>query len=185
MADLNPTQGSLLGFLTDGPMTGWDLLQHVQGGLARFWNITPSHVYRELRVLEARKLVKAGRPGVRDRRPFTITPAGRRAFQAWVTKEPGPEQIRFPLLVTLWFGRHVPPATRARFLDASRADHERRLALYERIAAPDAHTGAVLAFGVAYERAVLAWLDDLRRGPECEPPPGSEPAVPDGVTGTT
>lgn len=179
MAALNPTQGSLLGFLADGPMTGWDLLQRVEGGLGRFWNITPSHVYRELQALEARKLVKAGPPGVRDRRPFTITAAGRRAFQAWVTKDPGPEQIRFPLLVTLWFGRHVDPATRDRFLEASRADHEQRLALYERIVAPDEHTAAVLAFGVAYERAVLGWLDELRRAPASSP--GARDAGPGGA----
>jgi DNA-binding PadR family transcriptional regulator len=183
VADLNPTQGSLLGFLADGPMTGWDLLQRVEGGLGRFWNITPSHVYRELQALEARKLVKAGPPGVRDRRPFTITAAGRRAFQAWVTKDPGREQIRFPLLVTLWFGRHLDPATRARFLDVSRADHEQRLALYEGIVAPDPHTGAVLAFGVAYERAVLGWLDDLRRPPA--PTTGSEAAATEGASGAS
>jgi len=57
---LNATQGSLLGFLNDGPASGWELLQKVEGGLSRFWNVTPSHLYRELRVLERRKLVKAG-----------------------------------------------------------------------------------------------------------------------------
>ena len=61
--ELNATQGSLLGFLHDGPKTGWDLLQQVEGVLDRFWNITPSHVYRELRALEERGLVKAGDPG--------------------------------------------------------------------------------------------------------------------------
>ena len=158
---LNATQGSLLGFLNDGPASGWELLQKVEGGLSRFWNVTPSHLYRELRVLERRKLVKAGSPGVRERRPFTITPAGRKAFRAWIAQPPGPEQIRFPLLVTLWFGRHLDRQTLSRFLTLSRQDHEQRLGLYERILAPDDHVGAVVAFGIAYERAVLDWLDDL------------------------
>jgi len=57
--DLNATQGSLLGFLHDGPKTGWDLLQEVSATLSRFWSVTPSHVYRELQNLERRKLVKA------------------------------------------------------------------------------------------------------------------------------
>ena len=63
--DLNATQGSLLGFLHDGPKTGWDLLQEVSATLSRFWSVTPSHVYRELQNLERRKLVKPkprGRP---------------------------------------------------------------------------------------------------------------------------
>ena len=163
MAGLNATQGSLLGFLFDQPRTGWELLQEVERGLSRFWNVTPSHVYRELRTLEERALVRAGEPGVRDRRPFTITAAGRRAFEEWIRREPGPEQIRMPLLVKLWFGQHLDRETLAGFVDASRADHEQRLRLYERIAAPDEGTAAVVAFGVAYETAVLGWLDELHR----------------------
>jgi DNA-binding PadR family transcriptional regulator len=158
---LNATQGSLLGFLYDGPATGWELLQKVEGGLSRFWNVTPSHVYRELRTLEERKLVKSGSPGVRERRPVTITGAGRRAFRAWIAQPPGPEQIRFPLLVTLWFGRHLERETLSRFLTLTRHDQEERLRLYERVSVPDAHMGAVVAFGIAYERAVLEWLDGL------------------------
>ena len=170
---LNATQGSLLGFLHDGPRTGWDLLQEVEGGLSRFWNITSSHVYRELRTLEAQRLIQAGPPGARDRRPFTITAAGRRAFRAWIAREPAPEQIRFPLLVTLWFGRHLEPDTLAGFLDASRREHEQRLHLYRAVAGRvppgDPHTSAVVGFGLAYEQAVLGWLDDLRASPRVRP----------------
>jgi DNA-binding PadR family transcriptional regulator len=160
--DLNATQGSLLGFLYDDPHSGWELLRQVEGGLSRFWNVTPSHVYRELRALEDRKLVKAGVPGVRERRRFTITPAGKKAFKAWISTEPGPEQIRFPLLVTLWFGRHLAPETLAGFLDASRHEHDQRLRFYQSISAPEPEIGAVIAFGIAYESAVLEWLDGLR-----------------------
>lgn len=158
---LNATQGSLLGLLHDGPKTGWDLLQEAEAGLARFWNVTPSHLYRELHTLEERKLIAAGAPGVRDRRPFRITAAGRRAFKAWMAEEPGPEQLRFPLLVKLWFGRHLDDDPLAAFIDASRKDHEERLRLYESIDAPDRFTASVIAFGMAYERAVLGWLSDL------------------------
>ena len=162
-AELNATQGSLLGLLYDGPATGWELLQQVEAGLSRFWNVTPSHVYRELRALEGRKLLKAGNPGIRERRPFTITAAGRKAFRTWIGQPPGPEQIRFPLLVTLWFGRHLDRETLKRFLSLTREDHEQRLRLYEHLSAPDSDVGAVLAFGIAYERAVLEWLEGLEQ----------------------
>jgi DNA-binding MarR family transcriptional regulator len=170
VVDLNATQGSLLGFLHEGPKTGWDLLQDVERGLARFWNITPSHVYRELRTLEADGLVKAGKPGARDRRPFTITAAGRRAFAKWIAQEPGTEQIRFPLLVSLWFGRHLTPDALAGFLETSRKEHEARLALYRDVerAMSDDDRAAVVRFGVAYEQAVLAWLDDTMRSERAE-----------------
>ena len=159
--DVNATQGSLLGFLYDGPKTGWDLLQEIERGLARFWNVTPSHVYRELRALEDRGLVTAGRTGVRDRRPFTITAAGKKAFKHWIEQEPGPEQIRNPLLITLWFGRHLDDDTLTAFLESNREVHEKRLRHYEGVTPTDPHTGAVLGFGIAYEKAVIAWIDDL------------------------
>ena len=164
-AGLNATQGSVLGFLCDGPMTGWDVLQHVERGLARFWNVTPSHVYRELRALEERGLIKAQAPGIRDRVAYSITASGRRAFERWISEPPGPEQIRFPLLVTLWFGRHVEPSRLRQFLDDSRDEHARRRSLYESLASAagtDDGRAAVVRFGIAYEDAVIAWLDDLR-----------------------
>ena len=130
--ELNATQGSLLGFLHDGPKTGWDLLQEVEGGLDRFWNITSSHVYRELRTLEDRGLVKAAPPGrANGGRSRSPPPGDAGVPRAGSREPPGPEQIRFPLLVTLWFARHVDPDTLAGFLEASRQDHEQRLALYE------------------------------------------------------
>ena len=48
---LNPTAASLLGFLHQGPMTGWDLAQTVEATIGDFWNVTRSQVYRELRTL--------------------------------------------------------------------------------------------------------------------------------------
>jgi DNA-binding PadR family transcriptional regulator len=162
---LNATQGSLLGFLHDGPKTGWDLLQEASHGLARFWNVTTSHVYRELKALEDRGLIAAGERGARDRRPYAITPAGTAAFAEWIAQEPGPEQIRIPLLVSLWFGRHLDDATVAGFVATHRVAHEERLAVYRDVAAGtagrDPHIDAVVSFGISYEEAFLEWLESL------------------------
>ncbi len=162
MDELNATQGSLLGFLHDEPKTGWDLVREIEAGLGRFWNVTSSHVYRELRRLEASGLVAAGPPGARERRPFAITAAGRRAFQRWLEEPPGPEQIRFPLLVKLWFARHLDPDRLEGFFEGTAKDHESRLAFYrdvERTLDEEDDRTAVVRFGIAYERAVLEWLD--------------------------
>jgi DNA-binding PadR family transcriptional regulator len=165
VAQLNATQASLLGFLHEGPATGWDLLEEVRRGLARFWNVTSSHVYRELKTLEALGLVRAGEPGPRERRPFTITKTGRNAFRRWIRQEPGDEQIRVPLLVTLWFAKHLDDETLAGFLANQRTEHDRRLSEYRSYSAAvagaasvDPHVGAVVDFGIAYEEAFLRWL---------------------------
>jgi DNA-binding PadR family transcriptional regulator len=165
VADLNATQGSLLGFLHDGPLTGWDLIRRVEGGLSRFWNVTSSHVYRELRVLEERGLIEAGDPGVRDRVPSSITGEGRKEFRRWIRRPPGSEQIRFPLLVSLWFGRYLEPSRLASFVEEARVEHAQRLELYESLQghldADEPYRDAVIGFGIAYERAVIDWLDEL------------------------
>jgi DNA-binding PadR family transcriptional regulator len=165
VTELNATGASLLGLLHEGPATGWDLLEQARRGLARFWNMTSSHVYRELKTLETRGLVRAGAPGPRDRRPFSITRSGRTAFAHWIRQEPAHEQMRIPLLVTLWFAKHLDDETLAGFLDVHRAEHEHRLAEYggfiDAVAASDTadpHVGAVVEFGIAYEEAFLGWL---------------------------
>jgi DNA-binding PadR family transcriptional regulator len=168
--ELNATQASLLGFLHDGPKTGWELLQEVEQGLQRFWNVTSSHVYRELRTLETRRLVKARAPGPRDRRPFAITAAGRAAFRAWLSIEPGHEQIRFPLLVTLWFGEHLDRDTLREFVAAHEKEHRARLAMYRGASehADDDFVASVVQFGIEYEKAVLRWLKGLPFAPSAQ-----------------
>jgi DNA-binding PadR family transcriptional regulator len=166
---LNATAASLLGFLHDGPMSGWDLVATAQSRIGDFWSLTQSQVYRELAAMAANGLVEAQERGRRDRRPYAITDAGRAAFAAWVSREPDPETIRFPLLLTVMFGRHVPAERMAAIVAKHRQVHADRLASYEQIDAalpPEAteaepYAIATLRFGIAYERAMLDWFDNL------------------------
>lgn len=164
---LNATAGSLLGFLHWGPMSGWDLAVTADHMIGDFWSLTRSQVYRELAWMAEGGLIEKGEQGARERQPYALTDAGRAAFAAWVSQEPAPESIRFPLLLTISFGRHIPPDRLADFVRRQRAVHAARLAGYvahlteaqreER----DAYREATLAFGLAYERAVLSWFDAL------------------------
>jgi DNA-binding PadR family transcriptional regulator len=166
---LNATAASLLGFLHDGPMSGWDLVATAQSRIGDFWSLTQSQVYRELAAMAADGLVEAQERGRRDRRPYAITDAGRAAFAAWVAREPEPETIRFPFLLTVMFGRHLPPERLAEIVTRHRAVHADRLAAYEQVSAalpPEAaeaepYAIATLTFGIAYERAILGWFDAL------------------------
>src|SRR6266542_6209486 len=130
---LNATAASLLGFLHQGPLTGWDLVETAQREIGDFWSLTRSQVYRELAAMAEAGLVEAGERGPRERRPYRLTQAGRAAFAEWVRREPGPETIRFPLLLTIVFGRHLPPQRLAAMVAEHRARHERQLAEYEKL----------------------------------------------------
>lgn len=195
---LNATAASLLGFLHDGPLTGWDLVQTAQRGIGDFWSLTQSQVYRELAAMAEAGLVEAGERGPRDRRPYALTDAGRAAFAEWVRREPGPESIRFPLLLVILFGRHLPAEQLGGFLARHRSVHASRLAGYERqhreaVAAgareSEPYAIATLEFGIAYERAVLEWFDRLPPKIEVGADPGPDPGgsgpdpAPHGVPG--
>lgn len=164
---LNATAASLLGFLHEGPMTGWGLVERAQERIGDFWTVTRSQVYRELTAMASDALIEAGAREARDRRPYKLTEAGRAAFADWVRQEPGPETIRYPLLLTMAFGRHVPAERMTEFVAAHRAAHADRLASYEwthtELVAEggDPYARATLEFGLVYEKAVLTWFDGL------------------------
>lgn len=166
---LNSTAASLLGFLHDGAMSGWDLVARAEERIGEFWSLTQSQVYRELARMAEDGLVEAGEPGTRARKVYEITEAGRAAFVEWVSRLPGTETIRFPLLLTMAFGRHVPAARLASFLTRHRIVHADRLAAYEkqRDEMPpdyediDPYAVATLDFGIRYEESVLKWFDEL------------------------
>src|SRR5262245_26941426 len=100
---LNATAASLLGFLEHAPMTGGDLLQHVESIIGDFWNVTRSQVYRELKILAELGYVALEEIGPRDRQPYSITAAGRTAFREFIAQRPDPPMMRFPLVLTVFF----------------------------------------------------------------------------------
>ncbi|MEV0246937.1 PadR family transcriptional regulator [Nocardia sp. NPDC050712] len=160
---LNSTAASLLGFLHEGPMSGWDLTNLAQDRIGDFWTITQSQVYRELAAMDAAGLVEKGAVGARDRTPYQITEPGRAVFHEWISRDPGAENIRVPLLLTLAFGDHLDPAHRDRIIAANREIHQKRLDGYLEEEGTDMppHLRATLAFGINYERGVIDWFEQL------------------------
>lgn len=164
----------MLGFLHVGPMSGWDLEHAVQVRIGRFWNVTRSQIYRELRTLETLGYVEAGAIGARSKRPVSITDSGRRAFADWIAREPGPENIRMPMLLTLSFGAYLDEERLVALLAADRLDHQARLEYYrgleQLIGEQDRWALYTLWYGLAYEQSVLDWYDRLPWFSEGAPP---------------
>lgn len=160
---MNATAAALLGFLHDGPLSGWDLTKIAQRQIGAFWTITQSQVYRELTAMDSAGLVSKGDTGARERTPFTITAAGREAFAEWLQQSPPAASTRMPLLLTMNFGDRLPPAHLQAMITQARTTHERRLTQYQEQATQQLppHRRATLEFSIAQERAVLAWFDRL------------------------
>lgn len=163
LVKVNPTAASLLGLLHQGPMTGWDLARQAETIIGDFWNVTHSQIYRELRTLEQGGLVEAGPAGRREKKPFTITDKGKAAFTVWIRREPGPDIIRSPLMLMVFFADHLDDTHRTRFMAIQRLRHEQTLEqyrnIYNTLAGEQPGLSDVLHFAILHEEAVQQWFE--------------------------
>jgi DNA-binding PadR family transcriptional regulator len=164
--DLNATASSILGFLAKEPMTGWDLAARIEEVIGDFWNVTRSQIYRELKLLAEQGLVASLKAGPRDRQPYRITDAGKKAFARWIAEHPGPPNMRLPLVLQVFFADAVPPADLAKSLAAQRTYHEGRLAAYrgfEREVPAGSGMHDALRLGLMFQRMMISWIESLQK----------------------
>jgi DNA-binding PadR family transcriptional regulator len=166
--ELNATAASVLGFIEHEPMTGWEVAARMEEVIGDFWNVTRSQIYRELKALAAQGLIASLETGPRDRQPYRITEAGRRAFRRWIAERPGPPSMRIPLVLQVFFGDVLPPEDLERSLAELRAYHEGRLAVYrgfeDRIV-PGTWMLESLRLGILFQRMMIGWIDAMQKRP--------------------
>ena len=160
---VNATAAALLGLLHDAPMTGGQLMAAAERRLGPYWSMTRSQVYRELPALAEAGLVKLGKPGPRASQPYSITPAGKRAFARWLSEEPGTESLRNPVALRVAFGAHHGSTALKDLYDKAADAHNKALADIKEQARlvkadGDSYGAAALEFALSYHKAALAWL---------------------------
>jgi len=131
--------------------------------LGPYWSMTRSQVYRELPALAEMGFVKLGKPGPRASQPYSITPAGKRAFARWLAEEPGAESLRNPVALRVAFGaHHGSSALKDLYAQATEAHNTALNEIKEQAkqakAEGDSYGAAALEFAVGYHKAALAWL---------------------------
>lgn len=154
-------------------MSGYELkTQYFDGSVANFWPADQAQIYRTLDKLEAAGLVEGEvvvqtiRP---NRKPYTITDAGKIELDDWLAVSPQLKVMRMPFLVQLYFGRNIPRAKLLAVLHDQLAQHEAKLAEYQQIVLPDSadpllqeqlQFGATtLDFGLRFEQMQIDWLN--------------------------
>jgi DNA-binding PadR family transcriptional regulator len=160
---LNATAAALLGLLHEGPMTGGQLMAAAGRRLGAFWSMTRSQVYRELPALADMGYVKLGKPGARSSQPYSITPAGKRAFVRWLGEPAGREALRNPVALRVAFGDHQSTTQLRDLYEQAGEYHTAALAEAREQARAakkegDEFAAAALEFAVGYHRAALSWL---------------------------
>lgn len=111
MARQQTSRYAVLGMLTHGPRSGYDIKREIGASVRHFWSESYGQVYPVLRELVAEGLATLeieftdGRP---PRKVYTITEAGLAEFQQWLAQPVVPQPSRNELLLKLFFGRHIP-----------------------------------------------------------------------------
>jgi DNA-binding PadR family transcriptional regulator len=163
---INATAAALLGLLHEGQMTGGQLMATAEERLGRYWSMTRSQVYRELPALAELGYVKLGKPGPRSSQPYSITPAGKRAFLRWLTEEPSRDALRNSVALRIAFG-DKQSATQLHKLQETAVDHHNEELAQSRELAKEAkkegneYAAAALEFAIGYHKTALAWLKTL------------------------
>src|SRR5204863_458297 len=113
---MNAVTPVVLGLLSLGPRSGYDIKTVVDRSTRFFWAASYGQIYPELRRLEEEGLIEGedAPNGGRGRRVFKLTAAGREALEEWLL---GPEttiEYRDESLLRLFFADALPREQAAR-----------------------------------------------------------------------
>lgn len=155
--DLPPTSWAVLGLLSFGTeLSGYDVKKWADASLRFFyWAPAISHVYGELRRLEALGLVSSRQvqpTDTRGKRVYGITAAGQQALTEWVRSPADPPILKHGPALRVWLGHLLEPAD----LEAILAEHKRwAVDMAEQAEAQEATAQAGMP--LPYPLAVLRW----------------------------
>jgi DNA-binding PadR family transcriptional regulator len=111
MTSASPATYGLLGLLAVRSWTGYELTRQVRRSLRFVWSVSDGHLYRE-----QKRLVDLGwasvseeSAGLRSRKRYAITPAGRTALEAWLDSEPEEPHFQIEGVLRIFFGDMASP----------------------------------------------------------------------------
>jgi DNA-binding PadR family transcriptional regulator len=131
------TPNALLGLLSLGPMSGYDIRQLIQRSIGHFWSESYGQIYPGLKRLAAAGLVvkkterKKGSP---DRHVYSLTADGREQLRRWLKLPVAEEVPRNELLLKLFFGAHVSPNVSREHVQTYLKSHQEELRVYAAVA---------------------------------------------------
>lgn len=182
------TSAALLGQLAWREQTPYELVQAMDANVRFIWPRAASHVYREVKRLEAEGWAtsRRGATGRRARTTYRITPEGRAALAAWFAAPPGGYALEHEPLLRVFLGATARPEDLLHALARAREDAEAMLAIGDGLAdrylagthpfQDQVHLRA-MSFAYLYRWAQLtvAWADEaeeeVRRWRDARPTP--------------
>lgn len=167
------TTWAILGMLTFGAKSGYDLSKMVEKSIGHFFSPAKSQIYSELRRLvtlgfaDVEHVNQTVRP---NKRLYSITPEGRRELRAWLeTSEVEPDSMRSPFLLKMFFGALISREVLISQVKQAHEQAQMELKVLEEVETqitgnPEfLYPNLVLRFGLAHNRASVAWTEQVLR----------------------
>lgn len=173
MAKENKSRYAILGMLSTGSMSGYDIKKAIENSVSNFWNESYGQIYPILKQLADEGLTTSRtekQEGKPERYVYTVTNKGREELLHWLT-EPVEHAIeRNELLLKLCFGHEVPVTTsidhvqQFRTLLTSLLEKYTSIMAYlneDCIAVPEIQYRRItVSYGLHRTRALLAWCNE-------------------------
>ena len=156
----------VLGLLSLGPRSGYDIKAVVDRATRFFWAASYGQIYPELRRLEREGLIEGedAPRGERGRRVYKLTKAGREALAEWLLGPTVTIELRDESLLRLFFADALPREQALLLLEGRKRGHDGYL---ETLRAIDARPGEdppfvdlVLRWGIAFNEWGAQWCEE-------------------------
>ena len=161
--ELSGTAYVILGMLSWGPKSGYEIKALVDHSTRFFWAASYGQIYPELRALAEAGLIEAADSpqGGRRRTPYRLTADGAIRLEEWLAADPEVFEFRDDGLLRLFFAS-AAPATAAGTLEAKRSRHAQTLESLRAIEAtgkPQGYARMVLRYGIEMNEWAVGWCD--------------------------
>ena len=169
----NTSRYAILGVLSLGAMSGYDVKKLIEQSIAHFWNESYGQIYPTLNQLAAHGFAERRRErqnGKPDRHVYSLTPKGREELERWLALPARLEPVRSELLLKLFLGGAGPVADSVAQVEHVQARHRELLDTYDGIERQLRKETAghpelpywliTLRCGQHRSRAMLAWCEE-------------------------
>ena len=171
-AEKTTTVESLLGVLSLGPMSGYEMRQRMERSTANFWSESFGQIYPALKTMVRDGLVTVEDKGgaARAKKVYRLTLAGERRLRQWLGMPARPQVRRNEMLLKVFFGDQAERGVIAEQVVAERERCEDDLQLFEatllRMELEHARHPAMpywrmaVRYGILQAKATMAWCDE-------------------------
>jgi DNA-binding PadR family transcriptional regulator len=159
----------ILGILSFGECSGYDIKRKIEHGIGYFYKVSNGQIYPVLKKLVLHNnatCVTEKNDGKPDRKVYSITDQGLAVLKEWLQADTGSE-----LLIKLFFGSNLPIAQNLHLISDIRKKKESALNTYNNIASyfnlstinevRDYYNYFTLRFGQLISKTYIDWCDEV------------------------